>query len=284
MEILLHVNYLEGDGNALERLFRLAADNGCDGVELRWRYRYQDRTQAQYQETVAALKDRYPDLTIVFGGCIDFCRGEAETVRRDTEQFEEFLLWAKQACGTPLINFFTGVMVRPGGNFMEFDRNGSGMAEEADFDRAAAGLRRVGDRAAELGMKIALETHNGYLHDLATPCRKLMERTHHPAVGLNYDQGNIQLNRNGETIEQVFDIAGRYITYAHLKNLFVLNGAFVITHLDQGMINQRKVLDLLQKTGTVDRIAIEYPSTGDGTIAARRDMEYIRFLQEQLQF
>ncbi len=284
MEILLHVNYLEGDGDALDRLFRLAADNGCDGVELRWRYRYADRTQAQYQETVAALKNRYPNLTVVFGGCIDFCRGDAETVRRDTEQFEEFLLWAKQACGTPLINFFTGPLVRPGGSFMDFDRNGSGMAEEADFDRAAAGLRRIGDRAAELGMKIALETHNGYLHDLAAPCRKLMERTGHPAVGLNYDQGNIQLNRNGETIEQVFEIAGRYITYAHLKNLFVLNGAFVITHLDQGIINQRKILERLQKTGTVDRIAIEYPCTGDGTIAARRDMEYIRFLREQLAF
>ena len=49
MKVLLHVNYVEGPGDCLERLFALAARVGCDGVELRWKYRYDDRTQEDFR-------------------------------------------------------------------------------------------------------------------------------------------------------------------------------------------------------------------------------------------
>ena len=76
MKVLLHVNYVEGPGDCLERLFALASRAGCDGVELRWKYRFQDRTQEEYCALVADLKQRYPEMEIVFGGNIPFCRGE----------------------------------------------------------------------------------------------------------------------------------------------------------------------------------------------------------------
>lgn len=287
MKVLLHVNYYEGPGEKLERLFRLAADNGCDGVELRWRYRFDDRTQAEYQQTVAKLKHRYPDFEIVFGGNLDFCRGEAAAVAREEAEFGEFLRWAKENCGTRIINFFTGAMVAPGRDFCEFEYNGSGMADAGDYQRAADGLRRVGDLAAAQGIRLALETHNGYLHDLAPACRKLMQATAHPAVGLNYDQGNIQLNVNGSSVDDFFAEAGDWVYYAHLKNVQVVRGqnggGFFITRLEEGCINQFRVMELLKTHLQGDCIAIEYPCTGDSFTAARRDMAYIRELKTALE-
>lgn len=286
MKVLLHVNYLEGDGDKLPQLFQLAADNGCDGVELRWKYRFQDRTQAEYQNLVAGLKSQYPGMEIVFGGAIDFCCGKAECVEAELQAYFEFLAWAKNACGSRLMNFFTGSLVREGAPYHEFDRNGSGMAEPGDYERSAAGLRRVGDRAAELGIRIALETHNCYLHDLPPACAKLMEMTDHPAVGLNYDQGNIILNTKGTSVDDYFKLLGSKTCYAHLKNVLKINGAngggYAITRLEEGCINQYRVMELLKTHLQGDMIAIEYPCPGDGRIAARRDMNYLRELKEML--
>jgi hypothetical protein len=54
MKVLLHVNYCEGQGK-LDQLFELAKTYGYDGVELRWKYRFDDMDQAQYQKKIAAV-------------------------------------------------------------------------------------------------------------------------------------------------------------------------------------------------------------------------------------
>ena len=41
MKVLLHVNYYEGV-NKLDELFRIAQKFGYDGVELRWKYAFDD--------------------------------------------------------------------------------------------------------------------------------------------------------------------------------------------------------------------------------------------------
>lgn len=286
MKVLLHVNYHEGPGNKLEELFDLAERNGCDGVELRWKYRFSDRTQLQYCEEVLRLKRLHPEMEIVFGGNIEFCRGEREAVERDVADFIEFMTWANRICGTTLFNFFTGNLLAENIPYYEFDIHGSAIAEEGDFERSAAGLRRIGDEAAKLGARLALETHNDYLHDLIPACRKLMDMTNHPAIGLNYDQGNISLNPKGGTIESFFEALPDKVYYAHLKNIQRIQGrnggGYIITRLEEGCIDQRRVMTLLKEHLQGNVITIEYPCPGDGVTAARRDMNYLRKLQEDL--
>jgi sugar phosphate isomerase/epimerase len=283
MKVLLHVNYCEGQGK-LDQLFELAKTYGYDGVELRWKYRFDDMDQAQYQKKIAALKSEYPDFEITFGGMVDFCRGAEDDVKKDTADYLKFLEWAKADCGTKVMNFFTGVLHHPDVDYTQFHVNGSGLALEADYEKSAAGLKIIGDKAAELNMLIALETHNAYLHDLATPCKKLMDMTAHDSVGINYDHGNIILNKNGEPINKVFELLDGKIYYAHLKNAMVFrHQLYMITHLDQGHINTMEVMKGLKNNLKSDIIAVEYPATGDGFIAAKRDMEYIKFLKDWLE-
>ncbi|MDD5599957.1 MAG: TIM barrel protein, partial [Victivallaceae bacterium] len=274
--------YCEGPGT-LDELFRIADKFGYDGVELRWKYRFPDMNQHEYRNKLVALKSQYPDFEITFGGMVDFCRGKESEVETETANYFEFLEWTKKELDTKVMNFFTGTMVTEGIDYTEFHVHGSGMAEEGDYERAAAGLRKVGDKAAGLDMLISLETHNGYLHDLAKPCRKLMDMTGHDAVGINWDQGNILLNRNGESIDEVFAVLDGKIYYAHLKNVLVYRKQlYMVTHLEQGHIDTMHAVRKLRDNLKSGILAVEYPAPGDGVIAAKRDMEYMKYIKAWL--
>ncbi len=286
MKTLLHVNYYEGAGR-LDELFCIADRFGYDGVELRWKYVFPDYTQDAYQQKVLELKQKYPHFEIVFGGQVNFCRGEKSQVEKDTEAYLAFLEWASANCGSKVMNFFTGGLQAPGCQYMEFDKNGSGCATEEDYEKSAEGLRIVGKKAAELGMLIALETHNCYLHDLVEPCRKLLDMCGSPAVGINYDQGNIIINKNGCAVEKVFETLGDKIHYAHLKNMLIPRGleesrSFMGCRLSDGMINNMAVMRGLKKHLKSGIFAVEYPVSGDGIYAAAKDIEYIRFIKDYL--
>lgn len=283
MKVLLHVNYYEGAGK-MDELFRIADKFGYDGVELRWKYKFDDMNQEEYQNKVAALKSQYPDFEITFGGSIDFCKGKEDEVKTVSAEYFEFMEWAKEELDTKVMNLFTGPMVAENIDYYLFHLNGSGVAEEIHYERSAAGLRLVGDKAAELGMLIALETHNGYLHDLAKPCRKLMDMTQHDAVGINWDQGNIVLNKNGESIDEVFKLLDGKIYYAHLKNVLVYrNELFLVTHLDQGYIDTMHAVRKLSTNLKSGIMTTEYSAPGDGIIAAKRDMEYMKYIKDWLE-
>ena len=284
MKTLLHVNYFEGKGR-LREFLDLVLNAGYDGMELRWKYRYDDMTQEEYQKFLAAWKSAHPDKEIVFGGAVPYCRGKADEVKSAEEAYLKFLEWAAKECGTKVMNFFTGDIQPEGVVWTDYAHNGSGGADEGDYERSAAGLRTVGDAAAKLGILIALETHNAYLHDIASACRKLMDLTAHDAVGLNYDQGNIILNPNGEGIPQVFETIGDKIYYAHLKNMLMIrktDGAYCCCRLSDGHIDTTEVLRRLNGTLRSGMFAVEYPNTGDGIYAAFKDMEYIKFIRDYL--
>jgi sugar phosphate isomerase/epimerase len=284
MKVLLHVNYYEGKGR-LRHLFELARQHKYDGVELRWKYGYDDFNQVSYQQEVAALKSQYPEMEIVFSGAVDFCRGRKEDVEKATGEYLDFFRWAAKECGTKVMNFFTGELVAKNSDYCEFHANGSAIASDRDYEQAAAGLRLIGDAAAAKGVLIALETHNCFLHDTATSCRKLMEFTNHDAIGVNYDQGNISIHRHGESIPDVFRLVGDKIYYAHLKNIITpmgmaLPGGFIVTRLKDGHINTRDIVGRLRDSLRSGMLALEYPCPGDGILAAKEDMEYMRSLKE----
>lgn len=281
MKVLLHVNYHERPGG-LDELFEIANEFDYNGVELRWKYGFDDMNQKEYQEKVLSLKEKYPEFEITFGGIIDFCRGQTDVVEEETTKYLEFMDWAKTNLNTKVMNFFTGVLHNKEVDDYKFHAHGSTLATNDDYERSAKGLRIIGDKAAELNMLIALETHTSYLHDLPAPSRKLLDMTNHDAIGMNIDYGNIFINKNKSSLSESFDVLSDKIYYAHLKNVLLCGAVCVDTHLEQGDINNMDFLKLLKSNLKSDLITLEYPSSGDGIIAAKRDMEYIKFLKKRL--
>ena len=284
MKTLLHVNYHEGKGK-LDEFFKIVNRFGYDGVELRAKYRFDDMDQAQFRKKAADFKADHPDKEIVFGHAVPFCRGTEEEIKENVDFFLDLMEWAKKECGTRVMNFFAGLVTTKGVS-CNLETSGSGIALERDYERAAEGLKMIGQKAKELDMLIALEMHNSYLHDLAKPTKKLLDMVDCDAVGANYDHGNIVLNKNGEKVEEVFEILQDKIYYAHLKNVFTVAGGaggYMITHLSDGCINQYEVMKGLKKYLKSGIFALEYPSRGDGLYGAKIDMEYIKFLKDELE-
>ena len=71
-----------------------------------------------------------------------------------------------------------------------------------------------------------------------------------------------------------------------IRQLAISNVDVVIiamaTHLEAGHIDTCKVLAKLKEELKSGIFAIEYACSGDGVIAAKRDMDYIRFLRSWL--
>ena len=283
MKVLLHVNYYEGAGK-FENLFKLIKFAGADGVELRAK-NYYNMGKENYLAMVEDLKQRNPEAEIAFGYQLCFNTDE-ETRKQDFEDFVNFLDWAKAKCGTKVMNMFTDSLVAENGAYYEFEQNGSALADEDMYIRHGEGLTRAGNELEKRGMIAGLETHNCYIHDIAKSCAKLAEYIKSPAVGFNYDHGNIFLNKNGETIDEVFELLKGKIHYAHLKNLLRSRDYkyYYATHLEDGHIDTGKVLGLLKDEVKSGVIAVEYACPGDGLIAAKRDIEYVNFLREWLGF
>jgi len=283
MKVLLHVNYYEGAGK-FETLFKLIRAVGADGVELRGK-NYYDMGKEKYFAMVEELKQRNPDLELAFG--YQFCcNTDEETRKKDLEDFVNFLDWAKEKCGTRLLNMFTDSLVNPDCEYFDFDKNGSALADDEMYARHGAGLTAAGNELEKRGMLAALESHNCYIHDIAKSCAKLLTYVKSPAIGINYDHGNIFLNRNGESIDDVFSLLKGKIYYAHLKNLMRSRDFkyYLATHLEDGHIDTCKVMDKLRNELKSGIFAIEYACPGDGVIAAKRDMDYVRFLRTWLGF
>lgn len=286
MDILLHVNYHEGPGR-LQEFLNTAVKYGYNGVELRGKYSSGDMDQAQYRAVVEEFKQKHPEMQIVFGQMVPFCQGTEEEIKQGTEFFFDLLSWASAHCGSTLFNAFTGPLVPQGKTWADRDQVGSGGAVEADFVKAADGLRTLSNEAAKYSIRLALETHFGYLHDKAKPGMKLLEMAGCDNAGLNYDHGNIVLTPGGESIADYFAIAGEKTYYAHLKNVLKVaganNGGYSVCRLSDGCINTRQVLKGLLKLKNLDTIALEYPCPGDGIYAAKKDMEYMQELLSDLQ-
>ena len=283
MKVLLHVNYYEGAGK-FDRLFKLIRVSGADGVELR-AARYYDMDKSGYWHMVEELKQKNPEAEIVFGYPLHFTTVDEETQKREFEDYVTFLDWAHGKLGTTLLNMYTDNFIDPAYAYSEYDKQGSTLASEEDYVRHGEGLTRAGRELEKRGMLAGLESHNCYIHDTATSCRKLLDHVQSDAIGINYDHGNIFLNSKGESIDDVFKLLKGRIYYAHLKNgMKTTAGQYLATHLADGYIDTAKVLEGLKSELKSGIFTIEYSCPGDGLIAAKTDMEYIRYLREWLDF
>ncbi len=108
-----------------------------------------------------------------------------------------------QALGSPLLRVFTG-----GGN--------SDRASIGAWRAVVAGLRRLCSMAAERGVELALETHDGHLHDTTDSTLRLIRQVGMPNLGVNLDICNLFVR--GEDPVAALKRLEPYLRILHLKN------------------------------------------------------------------
>ena len=251
------------------------------------KYAFKDMDQKQYLDRLAKYKQDNPEKELVFGSLVPYCRGTADEIKEAEEYCLHFFDWAAKNCGTKVINFFTGAILNRQAEWRPGELHGSAIATEDDYRRASEGLRKMAEAAERCGILLALETHSGYLHDLAPSCRKLLDLCGHPAAGINYDQCNMSLHKFGSTPDDIFGTLGDRIYYAHFKNyanVICRSGAqaYRLCRLSDGELNTRLILKRLAGKLRSGLLALECPGGGDRIYAAEQDIRYMRRLMEDL--
>jgi sugar phosphate isomerase/epimerase len=285
--IILHINYCE-QGQTIPEACQKAAGWGYDGIELRGRRLDVQEPAEAYLDLVAGAIQRSGLKHVLFGyPTADMMLPDAAARAREVERDIHFYRQAKQRLGDrfTLSNTFTGALSNPDksvpGN--AYERHGSACATAAQWQAAVEGFRLIGDAVAEIGVRLAFETHMHYLHDTPMAAKKLVDLLAKPAIGVNLDYANFFCFPQPAPVGEVVKALGSSLFYVHLKNLGKQqNGDHLRLGLADGDINNREFVRALMQSGYRGFLCVEAPRPGDREWFAQQDLAYIRAVLRDL--
>ncbi len=163
-------------------------------------------------------------------------------------------------------------------------------ASEADFEATAARLRQAGQLAADLGLDISIEVHQGSIADNSAVTLHLLDLVGLANVGANPDLGNVfwQYEFPEETPEAAIVALAPRAKYWHCKNLRrfhipELHRAFFSrVPLAEGEIDYRFAIAAMLDAGYTGYLAVEGMREGDQLTGDGRSAAYVRSVLDDL--
>ncbi len=135
-----------------------------------------------------------------------------------------------------------------GAGYIISDATSRPEVDQADMRKLINAMRHLADYAADRGVRIALEIHEGPTRNGAVAL-KFLEAVDHPNVGVNYDTGNIYYyNDSLDPAEDIKQIA-QHVTHVHLKDTTGGKGEWKFCALGEGRVNFPAIISVLQSVG-----------------------------------
>jgi sugar phosphate isomerase/epimerase len=156
---------------------------------------------------------------------------------------------------------------------------------DANFAKATDRLAALSARAAELGLELALELHEGTLLDRGERIRRILETVGAPNLGVNLDLGNLVRvpGRLVESWQETLAACAADVSYTHLKNYIRMEdparGPAVSAPcgVADGEIDYRAVVSTLVAAGYRGPLCIEHYG-GDPFWVMEKAREYLEQL------
>ncbi len=121
-------------------------------------------------------------------------------------------------------------------------------------------LRKVGDKAAEHGITVCLETHPILCHN-GDVALKTMEGVGHDNIRINFDTANIYYyNENIDAVVELKKVA-KYVGSVHLKDTDGTPRSFAFPPLGDGIVDFPEVFRILNEVGFHGPFTFELEST-----------------------
>jgi sugar phosphate isomerase/epimerase len=163
-------------------------------------------------------------------------------------------------------------------------------ASEQDFLNEAEHLSTAGRLAAEHGVSISIEVHQGSIADNSRATLHLLDLVGRENVGANPDLGNIywHYEQPEETSETAIVALAPRSVYWHCKNLRRMHipelhrSFFERVPLPDGDIDYRFAIAAMRDAGYSGYLAIEGAQLGDQLSLDRRSAEYARTILAEL--
>jgi sugar phosphate isomerase/epimerase len=159
-------------------------------------------------------------------------------------------------------------------------------ASEAEFEQTARWLAHYGRMAADVGVDIAVEVHQGSIADNSAATLHLLDLVGLDNVGANPDLGNIYWHyaEPEETPEAAIVALAPRARYWHCKNLRrvhvpeLQHAFFLRVPLPDGEIDYRFAVSAMLTAGYQGYLAVEGAREGDQLTLDGRSVEYVRRL------
>jgi inosose dehydratase len=133
-----------------------------------------------------------------------------------------------------------------GASFVIVDAAGPEPTDAGDWQRIGNRGRFLGDYAQDRALRLAFEIHEGLAQSGAAAAR-LLDAIDHPAVGVNYDTGNVVFYNDG--VDPAVDIAAIVdrVIHVHLKDTSGGRGDWTFGPLGSGRVNLAAVVATLKR-------------------------------------
>lgn len=275
--IILHANYIE-QGQQIEDMCKKAVAWGYDGIEFR-SHKNGYSTEKYLNEIARASKaSKLKHVLFSFGP--EIMIDNPDERQRRLDEAVDFLTQVSKHFKPSTLNAFAGNLLDISAPYTEYDKHGSAIASDEQWESAVEAYKTLGDLASGLGFRIAFETHMCYIHDSHITAKKLVDMVDKESVGINLDYCNILCFEEQPTLAEVIETCGDKLYYVHLKNMMVIpNRVYnkaIRSSLGDGIINNREFLKLLREKGYKDAICLEAPRAGDREWFAQEDLAYIK--------
>lgn len=224
----------------LETILSKGREYGYDGIEIRGIKGEFDLTvvpelTGRVEET-RALFERYGLSVACISSSARFSSPDPDVRRANVESAKAHMEIAR-SLGAPCLRVF-------GGNIPE------GVERERCEDYIAEALRELGGYAEDVGVKVALETHDSF--STGEQVAAVLKKTDHPMVGALWDIHHPI--RNGEPPEETIKHLTGKVFHVHVKD-----GDFTTyTLLGEGRIPTLRILRLLKEEGYDGYLSVEW--------------------------
>ncbi len=270
LKIFLH-SYTFRDSPLREAL-QAASDFAYDGLELS-RVHFDDARLQEELPKAMELGERHgvPVACVDFAG--DFFNEDSAAVKRSVALVGRNI----EICaghGIDLMNGYAGVLF---GEPDDFASNGSALATDAHYEKAAAALRALAGVAGDNGVRLALEIHMNTIHDTVASTRRLLDLVDSEHVVATPDPGNMYATNVDDRDPGALDAIRDRVGYFHFKTCTESEGAYDYSaRLADGDIDLSRYLHKLEEFGYNGPVCIEHVGAGDPRACAQEDIAYLR--------
>lgn len=272
------------------RIFRWARRVGFEAVEMEDKWaNHEQMSTAELRELRAAASSAAVTLTLK----LHFRDLHTPEVAAASEASVLRSIQVAELLGAPIVSI--GLPTPPAACESVSRRigrawNGTGadVPDEA-FDRTAAALRRLADTAADAGVTLSIEMHQGSIVDSSSRLLRLLDLVDYANVGANPDiANNLQTQPSpGETWREALERLAPRTNYWHVKNLRRVEQpdrppTLLRRALHEGDIDYRWAVTLMHDLNYDGYVVVEGPGSGDHLRAVEEGRHYLSYLLSEI--
>lgn len=258
---------------AFEYAVRCAERFGYDGIELQpCHFNPADLPNELPNALEISGRYRLPIACVDWSG--DFIHDDPKVIEQSVQLLEQYI----DLCSGQNIKLLNGCPGWLTDSSPAYGDQGSRLAHDHHYERAADAFRHLGKYAAEGNVTIVFEIHMNALTDTIASTARLLDMIKSDHVLANPDPGNMFATHTAERDPEALDRLEGRIGYLHLKNCLDQGGGrydFSVKLAD-GHINTHRWVDKMLRMGYDGPICIEFCGDGDPHPAAMEDNAYLR--------